>query len=237
MKTTISYTIQSTLPPSINSQGGYALDISVAATNQIDSSIFIYQRSPVSDGSETYEDFFYSVASVADIYSIPVNGPGQVDGFYRTDSISLVFSSMEDLNSSLSSIREAISDLCRANDSFMNLSSVKLAAFPPSASNIYIGTVGTNNHQPSDSEIKSMLAVQEPSLPLSKTIQAVAQGEYVCVAFPTVFGLASISINGSEIESTTTVRDLEGPTGLVQAYTILVAQESVSGTIDLVLHN
>jgi len=234
MNTTISYTIQSTVPPaSMNSQGGYQLDISVVATNQIDPNVFIYQRSPESDGSQVYQDFFYTVASVADLYSVPVGNPAQDDGFYRTDSISLVFSSMQDLESSLGSIRGAVSDLCLANDAFMNLSSVRLVAFPPTASNTYFGTVSDPSVFPTDSQIRSMTSIQGLALPTQKTLQEVGSGEYVCVALPELLGPVDIKLNGTPCDSNVLVRNFVGPTGLNQSYSILVAQTSIPGNISI----
>lgn len=236
MSTTISYTVRTTIPPvSANSMGGYELNLSVVAVNQIPPKIFVYQRAPVSDGAVDYAGFFYTVSSVADLYSVPEDNPSTDDGFYRTDSVSLVFGSMENLNLSLSNIKQAISELCIANDAFMNLSGIQLVAFPPAASNVYIGTVESPTDQPDDTKLLSMSASQASSVFNTYSLTSIIDGSSVCIAVPTVIGSIVVEINGSPQVFNSITRDVVGPTGLTQSYTILVTQNTFSGSLNIII--
>jgi hypothetical protein len=215
--------------------GGYQLDMEVVAVNEIDAKIFIYQRSPVSDGSVDYADFFYSIASVADLYSVPPDSPSAEEGFYRTDSVSLVFSSMEELNSSLLNIKSTISELCTANDVFLKLSEPQLIAYPTRASNVYFGIVSEANSQPTDAELIAMDSRAPYPLPLSYALRNVPQGSHVCVALPSVIENVLVSINDSQPAINTLTRSFVGPTGLVQDYNIFVTQQSFSGSLSIVV--
>ena len=237
MKTTISYTIQSTVNNTgLADQPGYLLNISVVASNLIDPKIFIYSRAPVSVGATSYEDFFYTIASVADISNIPADEPDGETGFYRTDSVSLVFSNASELSRSLGVMRDTIGLLCQANDSMLNLSEVSVLSFPPDASNFYFGSVSSTGYSPTDSDLLSMDSVQASKLSCSHAY--IIRGNspvHICVAYPAILGNSNISVNGAVQQTVSSTRNVVGPTGLSLSYKIIKTQNSFSGIASIVL--
>lgn len=124
MPTSITYTKQTTVDPNVRwngNSGGYRLIMAVTAAVEISPKIFIFQKRLVSDGAEDFDDFFYSVATVAELATVNADAPAQGDTFYRVALINLIFGNFEVLQAELAKIERAISDLSAANNEFNTL--------------------------------------------------------------------------------------------------------------------
>ena len=101
--------------------GGYRVDLAVTAATHISPKIFIFQREVAAPPTtDTFLDTFYSVASVEQMASVP---EVQVlsESFYRSDSVSLVFATMEEVNHYTDKIMKMILSLKKANDLVINM--------------------------------------------------------------------------------------------------------------------
>ena len=79
-----------------NQMSGYQVQLEVTDSAGINPKIFIMQREVISAGDGgVYEDQFYSVASVAQLESVP-EAPTSNLPFYRVSSVSLIFGTIED---------------------------------------------------------------------------------------------------------------------------------------------
>jgi hypothetical protein len=110
--------------------GGYRVDITITAATNISPKIFVFQREVAAPANpDTYLDTFYTVASVEQMASVPeVQVPSE--SFYRSDSISLVFATAEELNHYADKIIKMISVLKKANDLAINMLTPVTASIP-----------------------------------------------------------------------------------------------------------
>jgi len=132
LTTTIQYSrsdSQSTVSKPVM-MGGYRVDLAITAATNISPKIFVFQREVAAPANpNTYLDTFYSVASVEDMAGVP-EVPVLSASFYRSDSVSLVFASMEELNHYTDKIIKMISVLKKANDLAINMLPPATAPIP-----------------------------------------------------------------------------------------------------------
>lgn len=116
-----------------NQMSGYQVQLEVTDSAGINPKIFIMQREVISAGDGgVYEDQFYSVASVAQLESVP-EAPTSNLPFYRVSSVSLIFGTIEDREKYTSTILAMIEKLRVANDLAINLSAEVEIGFPSTA--------------------------------------------------------------------------------------------------------
>lgn len=202
-----------------NNLSGYRVTITVEEALNINPKIFIMQREVITPGnSGEYEDQFYSVASVAQIEAIPeaasANHP-----FYRTDSISLVFETVEDLRKYTDIILGMIDKLRKANDLAINMQASTLVGFPAQALARYWGLATTDT-------ITDEILLAGPSdnvfsKEITKTITNSAGPRHLYVAIRSDLGaLDHLYVNGSDTASTLTERTVTDANGYAAAYRI-----------------
>lgn len=108
---------------------GYRLDLSVSEAVNIINKIFVMQREIQSPSSTDYENTFYSVASVADLEELPLV-PTTGRPFYLTNSISLIFRTMNELQQYAAEIENLVQLLAKDNDLVINSGDPTMLGFP-----------------------------------------------------------------------------------------------------------
>jgi len=120
---------QSAANPPVFLGGGYRLDLAVTSATGISPKVFIMQREVDTAQAPNFTDTFYSVASVEQMESVP-DASSPTTPFYRSDSISLMFATLEELEFALQAILTTLSILKRANDLANTMQSLETLVIP-----------------------------------------------------------------------------------------------------------
>jgi len=89
--------------------GGFRLDISVDSAVGVSPAIFVYRRLPTYPGSSSSEDRFEAIASPVDLEEYPEDAPNPADSqWFRRNSVSLLFRSMDVLTDTWAKIQDDI---------------------------------------------------------------------------------------------------------------------------------
>lgn len=133
MPTSITYTRSTTVVPPESmpsNMAGYRLNYSVTSATDMPATPFIFQRQMRGPGAEDFEDFFYSVATVAEINSLSADDPAEDDVFYLSGSLQLVFGNPDDMHAASVQIESAIAELCTQNDKSLEMTAPVTITFP-----------------------------------------------------------------------------------------------------------
>lgn len=216
---------------------GYRVDLEVVQATNIDPKIFIFHREVLSLGAipesgEPYEDTFYSVASVPELESLP-EAPTTPAPFYRKNSVSLVFSSISDLNEGVVTILDMIERLKAANDLTTNLGVSELIGFPPTALSRFWGI--TTETSITDEILLAGSSDLLYSIPLGASIANTAGPRYVYFAIPaSLEAITEFRIGGDLVDTVLQTRDVETVGGTLVSYRIYRTEDAVpTGTIVL----
>ena len=197
--------------PAGNGMSGYRLDLEVVNASEITPKIFVMQREVLSSGSpDEYEDQFYTVASVPQLESVPESPSTEVP-FYRTSSISLIFSTVEGRDTYTQKILALIEKLRAANDVIINLDSPVEVAFPPEAISRFWGFSVDTSIPPS--EILAASSDAESSKVFSKVLENLSSAYFFFAIRSTLGDIEAIHIQGilqTFVASTVSIEVLDG---------------------------
>ena len=229
---TIVYTKTLTGPPTQPENavylGCWRVLVNVIEATGIDKKIFIYKKGSPTTSGGAFNDYFYSVASLYEIESLPedASGPG---AFYRSDSVDLVFKSSEEAVDALAQIESLIEAL-------------RLAASVDQSSPVYVGTpVGSilrywgvlAGATATDESLASLSVDEGVSKVINKTISSQILG-YVYFAYRNLSGpIASFKINGNTVATTLVTRNVVNSFGHSASYNIYRSNTTFTGSITL----
>lgn len=109
----VTKTLQSGVSPEL---GGNLLRIEVTSATNIDPKIFIFQEDVGSEFSPESLSMFYSVASVAQLTTLPADSGNQDEPFFRLSVLEAIFESPAELEAFYEKILKEIRQLQKAND-------------------------------------------------------------------------------------------------------------------------
>lgn len=142
------------IPATPTAFDGYLLKVTVDIYNDISPKIFVMQRDVASNYVDGVLDTFYSVVSVGELDLIPEDEPAEHGtNFFRTDSIELMFESLEELEEGWEKIKFDVAALSKANDNSLTIDAVSYEPFPAGSIPRYYGvnedilTVGADIQQ------------------------------------------------------------------------------------------
>lgn len=231
MKTTIVYrkTESDSLERPGNGLSGYRVDLEITEVLNITDAIFIMQREvPNPDLPDTYEDTFYSVASVAQLESVGTV-PSLDNPFYRVNAISLVFPNPEELKLYTDRIILLIGKLQKANDALINMQDPTTGAFPSDTLARYWGLVSAAAVTDEDLEAGSVDYVYDKIL--SKTLQNDGGPRYVYVALRAdLSAITALKINAATIATTLVTRAVVNANGYSASYNIYRTNTTTSAS-------
>jgi hypothetical protein len=216
---TVSKNESASLQSNGGGKSGYRVDLAVVDAIGITPKIFVMQREVVSSGdSGDYEDQFYSVSSVSQLESIGET-PSLETPFYRTDSISLMFQSVEDEKLYTDQILLFINKLRLANDLANTMTGEQIVGFPPEALPRFWGfSLETTI---TDEILLAGASDLVYSKALTKTLSITGAAKYGYLAIRESLGeIDSLTIGSVEKTTQVTTRDVEVLDGLSVSYRI-----------------
>ena len=230
LKTTILYTKQPSVSKNFPATGqdGFRVVLTVNEATNIDKKIFVLHREVLTSAEENaWSDTFYTVASISDMEDIP-DAPQDMEGFYRVDSIDLIFRSKQDFDAGLKKIETMIGRLVAANDRVINLEPTpEIVGIPESAVWRYWGqSVATSL---TDEEIQDLLHEPAPTADFSKEFTTDGP-RYLYVAYRAELDVKSFTLNGTPVDMTVTTRDFVNEDGHQHSYLIYRTTSTQNGT-------
>jgi hypothetical protein len=117
IKLSVTKTLQSEVSPE---RGGNMLKIEVTEGVNIDPKIFVFQVDVGSEFSPEQLSLFYSVASVAQLSTLPADAGNVDEPFFRLAILEAMFETPSELETFLQKILGEIRNLQRANDIFLD---------------------------------------------------------------------------------------------------------------------
>ena len=229
------YSRQISVPPAGTTPAnfsGFRLDYQVTASNLLDTAPFVYQRNITGPGAQAFEDYFYTVASVADMAALSIDEPAEDEVFYRSSTAQLVFGSYEDALASATDIETALAELCIQNDASLALAPAQLMGYPYDSALRYWGVAASTTL--TDEQLLAM--DQEPATirASTKTYDTVSTDLYLFMAFPATLGAATFTLDGTAEAMSLVTRSVTNKYGLAQSYRIYRTVSQHNGS-DLVL--
>lgn len=230
LKTTIVYTKERSISRNVPATGqdGFRIVLTVNEATNIDKKIFVLHREVLTSAEENaWSDTFYTVASISDMNDIP-DAPKDMEGFYRVDSIDLVFRSKEDFDAGVQKIETMVGRLVAANDRVINLDPAsELVGVPESAIWRYWGpSVATSL---TDEEIQSLLHEPAPTAAFSKEFTTDGP-RYLYVVYRAELGVKNFTLNGVTVDMTAITRDFVNEDGHQHSYLIYRTTSTKNGT-------
>ena len=230
MKTTLLYTVSKSNSVETLSTGmsGYRLDLAVTEVLNIDSNIFILQREVPVGNQETYQDTFYSVASVPQMASLPTGWSSMDQPFYRVSSISLVFRSVEEMERDLSFIEILIAKLVNANDLILAMLPPQKIALPQLALARFWGL--STDTTITDGQLQAAQWDPVYSNLSSVTVPNPDGARHIFFACRSDLGpINNLVVNGISQAFTLTTRAYTNPDGYTASYDIYVTNDALTG--------
>lgn len=222
------------LVPAGNQMSGYQVQLEVTDSAGINPKIFIMQREVISAGDGgVYEDQFYSVASVAQLESVP-EAPTDELPFYRVSSISLIFATLEDRVKYTSSILAMIEKLRVANDLATNMVEEIEIGFPSTSIPRFWGF--TEDNQVTEEELLASASDNVSSKEFSKVLENLDSDKYFYFAIRSSLGVVeTISVNGDSEPFATALMAPEIATGLSPSYSIYRTTQKVGQSSSILI--
>ena len=191
------------LPATPTAFAGFLLKVTVDIYNNISPKIFVMQRDVDSAYVDGVLDTFYSIVSVGELDLIPEDEP-EVGGtqFFRTDSIELMFESVEDLEAGWKKIKFDVAALSKANDDSLTVDATSYSAFPVGAIPRYYG-----KHEQiltTGSEVTQSLFANDEYSSVALFNAAISTDSYLYFVLHSTFGVDHV-ISFKDIEQPTTV--------------------------------
>lgn len=211
----ISEPLPGTLPAD---QSGVRLDYAVTHAHLIAPNPFIFQRNITGPGSEDFEDYFYSVASVAQMESLSVDEPAEDEVFYLSSTAQLVFGNYDLALEASMKIESALAMLCEQNDASLDLAPAQLLGYPLDAGARFWGASDVATL--TDELLLAQGSEPCPTLTTTKTIDTGGTAKYLFLAYPSSLGVASFTLNSVAEAMTLVSRDVVNSSGLTVPYHI-----------------
>jgi len=233
LKTTIVWNIQQSASTTQMPGGmsGFQWSITVTEVSNITPNIFVLHREVVSAQGPDYADTFYSVASVADLENIP-DAPSQACGFYRTNTISLIFRNLEELKEGSQAILLLVGRLIQANDLAINMLSPEQESSPASALYRYWGL--STDASTTDAEIQAFNNEFTTTRPVTKIFNTEGTPSYLYVCYRADLGTGSFTLNSTTVAMTLVTRafvNTDGHSALYNIYRTTALQNGSTLTL------
>ena len=103
--------------------GACLVRITAANNEHIAKEIFVYQKDVVGEFSANQDDFFFSVASVFLLETLPADAGTLDEPFFRLSTLEQVFQRKDKADEFITSIKAQVLALVKANDTYVNESS------------------------------------------------------------------------------------------------------------------
>lgn len=229
---TIVYTKTLTGPPAQPENaahlGCWRVAINIIEATGINKKIFVYKKGTPTTSGGAFSDYFYSVASLYEIESLPEDAASS-GAFYRSSSVDLVFQSSEEASAALAEIESLIEAVRLAAS--VDQSSPVYAWSPAGSVLKYYGVLAGTSA--TDEQLLSLSAEEGVSKDISKNISSQILG-YVYFAYRQLSGsIASFKVNGNEVPTTLVTRNVVNSAGHSAVYNIYRTNTTFTGNIIL----
>lgn len=210
-----------------NGMSGFKVDLVVTDYIGISPKIFIMQREVLSaSNGGTYEDQFYSVASVAQLESVPeVISDG---AFYRVSSISLIFKTLEELRLYTDKILSLIDKLRIANDLATTMTGAVSIGFPATEATPRFWGFSADTTT-TDEELLAGYSDNNYHKVLSETVANATTAKYLYFAIREPIGeITSLQVDGVVQTVVLVTRNVQITANLLVSYRIYRTSSTIS---------